>query len=273
MADEPDPEMIRRQMEAQRASLADKIETLENKIVRTVENAREAVAETVETVKDSVQSSVETVKDTVQSSVDTVKETFDVRRQVERHPWAMFGGSIAVGFVAGCLLNRLTGSSRTAGSTWGYVPASYAGGGTSRFVTRGASGGFHHEGRAAATFVEAGPPAGPPPTVPLRTEPSVVPTPPARAATWLDEMSQTFAPELQQLKGLAIGAAMGVVRDLVTQSVPDQLRAQVNEMIDNVTTKLGGEPVQGHLLDELLPRRRDDYPNGEHRAPQLEPQA
>jgi len=31
-------------MEAQRASLAEKLETLENKIVRTVDGAREAVA-------------------------------------------------------------------------------------------------------------------------------------------------------------------------------------------------------------------------------------
>ncbi len=123
MAGEPEPEVIRRQMEAQRASLAEKLETLENKIVRTVDEAREAVAETVQTVKDSVQSSVDTVKDTVHSSVETVKETFDVRLQVQRHPWAMFGGAIGVGFAAGWLLNRAPRASRRSRPEW--TPAAY----------------------------------------------------------------------------------------------------------------------------------------------------
>jgi len=106
MADEQDPEMIRQQMEMQRAALAAKLETLENKIVETVEGAREAVAETVQTVKEGVRDSVSTVKETVQNSVESVKETFDLRLQVERHPWAMIGGAVAVGFAAGYLLNR-----------------------------------------------------------------------------------------------------------------------------------------------------------------------
>src|SRR5262245_43281642 len=128
MADEQeDPEVIRRQMEAQRASLAEKLDTLENKIVRTVDDAREAVAETVQTVKDSVQSSVDTVKDTVSSSVETVKETLDVRLQVQRHPWAMFGGSVAVGFVAGWALNRALRSGRRTAIPPGYTPPSYTG--------------------------------------------------------------------------------------------------------------------------------------------------
>src|SRR5947207_10702413 len=118
MADEPEPEVIRRQMEAQRAALADKLETLENRIVQTVEGAREAVSETVQTVKDSVQCSVQTVRESVQSSVEAVKDTLDVRAQVERHPWAMVGGAAALGFAAGYLLNRLE-----RGSARGFGPA------------------------------------------------------------------------------------------------------------------------------------------------------
>src|SRR5438105_2552597 len=123
MADEPEPEVIRHQMEAQRAALGHKLETLENKIIETVDGAREAVAETVQTVKD-----------TVNSSVETVKETFDLRLQVERHPWAMFAGSIAAGFAAGWLLNRAGGgrSGPSAAPSWGYAPASYAGAASAR---------------------------------------------------------------------------------------------------------------------------------------------
>jgi ElaB/YqjD/DUF883 family membrane-anchored ribosome-binding protein len=57
---------------------------------------------------------------------------------------------------------------------------------------------------------------------------------------WADNLAQTFGPEIQQLKGLAIGAFAGFVRDKVNASLPDALHAQVAEMVDNVATKLGG---------------------------------
>lgn len=258
MADEQqDPEVIRRQMEAQRASLAEKLETLENKIVRTVDEAREAVAETVQTVKDSVQSSVDTVKDTVNTSVETVKETFDLPLQVRRHPWAMFGGSIAFGFVAGWALNRVMNPGRGTGTSWGYAPASSAGAASYARPSYGAQGGYREEARAAATFTGA-------PPSPAPAEPSSPPA--AHGPSWIDELARTFAPEMQKLKGLAIGAAMGIARDLLTQQLPEQLRPQLDEMINNVTSKLGGEPVQGHLLDELMPRWHQERHNGHQRT-------
>jgi ElaB/YqjD/DUF883 family membrane-anchored ribosome-binding protein len=237
MANESEPQMIRHQMEVQRASLSEKLDTLEHKIVETVQGARDAVAETVQNVRDSVQSSVETVKDTMQSSVDTVKEAFDLPRQVDRHPWAMFGGSVALGFAAGWLLNRAP-PSRSA--PWGNAPASYTGGGSS----------------------------GHRPPAPRAEAPSFTAAPRPQAEkgpTWVDQLSETFQPEIHKLKGFAIGAALGVVRDMVAQAVPDQMRPQVNEMMDKVTTKLGGEPVQPDLLDQFI----HDH-NGRHRTPQEE---
>ncbi len=77
---------------------------------------------------------------------------------------------------------------------------------------------------------------------------------------------------MQKLKGLAIGAAMSVARDLLSQSLPEQLRPHLDEVVNNVTAKLGGEPVPGHLLDELVPRWQHQRHNGEQRAPELEPQ-
>jgi len=254
--------MIRQQMEAQRASLAEKIETLEEKIVRTVEGAREAVAETVQTVKDSVQSSVDTVKDTVQSSVETVRETFDLPQQVRRHPWAMFGGSVAFGFAAGWLLNRATGT-HNQGSAWGYAPASYTGGGRYSDAPPTSGSRFRDEMRPATSFT------GAPSSGAGQSEARPAAAPPA-GESWLDALSHTFAPEIQKVKGLAIGAAMGLVRDLVSQSVPDQLRPQLTELMNNVTSKMGGDPVRGELLDELLPRRHDGHTNGHARTPQEE---
>jgi len=252
MADEQEPEMIRRQMQAQRAALDQKLDNLENRIVQTVEGAREAVAETIQTVRDSVQSSVETVKGTVQSSVDTVKETLDVKRQVERHPWAMVGGAIAVGFVAGWLVNRANRSAaRQAGPAWSPAPYAYPGAAGSFREDRAVSG-FAGASSSPASSGTA-PPATPPPTAP-----------PARS--WIDELSEKFAPEIQKAKGIAIGAALGVVREMVNQAVPDQLRPQVSEIMNGITTKLGGEPVTGELLEELLPHHDGEHHNGHHRA-------
>src|SRR5262245_55877302 len=100
MADEQ-PKVIRHQMEETRASLTEKLETLEHQVVGTVQGATSAVTETVENVKEAVAETVETVKGTVRETVETVKETFDLSRQVDRHPWLMVGGSVALGFLCG----------------------------------------------------------------------------------------------------------------------------------------------------------------------------
>ena len=76
-------EVIHHQMEETRASLSEKLETLENKVVGTVKETTQAVTDTVE----------------------TVKETFNLRHQFDRHPWVMLGGSAAVGMGLGLLLS------------------------------------------------------------------------------------------------------------------------------------------------------------------------
>jgi ElaB/YqjD/DUF883 family membrane-anchored ribosome-binding protein len=95
-------EVIRNQMESTRSNLADKLEALEGELRGTVEGATNAVANTVETVQETV----ENVKESVKETVETVRETLDVRKHVERHPWAMFGGAVLLGCIAGGLLGR-----------------------------------------------------------------------------------------------------------------------------------------------------------------------
>src|SRR5262249_33716854 len=88
------------------ASLAEKLETLEQQVVGTVQNATSAVSDSVECVKDAVQETVDRAKTSVYDTVEAVKDTFDVTRQVREHPWLMMGGSVALGFASGYLLNR-----------------------------------------------------------------------------------------------------------------------------------------------------------------------
>jgi ElaB/YqjD/DUF883 family membrane-anchored ribosome-binding protein len=236
MADEPEPQVIRQQMEVQRAALDEKLETLENRIVATVENAREAVAETVTSVKEGFRDSVDSVKDTVETSVHAVQDTFDLPAQVERHPWAMFGGAVAVGFVAGCVLNR-TGASPAATVAAG--PLSAAG--------------------PAPSSVSRAAPAWQHPS-----EKQVPSAPPAPRESWADNLARMFAPEFQKLKSLAVGALMGVVREMVSDPLPDQMRPQAAEFFDNITTKLGGEVVAREAVESLLPNLHAHHHNGHH---------
>jgi ElaB/YqjD/DUF883 family membrane-anchored ribosome-binding protein len=210
MAD--DPEVIRQQMEETRTDLTDKLETLEEEVEETVEKATEKVSETVENVTETVRDTVETVKETVHETIETVKSTFDLSHQVDQHPWLMFGGAVAVGYVGGRLLSRLE-----------EPPAA---GWTSRSEANDVGN------RAGASLAGAGPQQA------------------SATSQWLGEMVQKFRPEIDELKGLAIGAALSVVRDLLTRSLPEQTRQPVGQVIDNVATKLGGKPIQGLLPKE-----------------------
>jgi ElaB/YqjD/DUF883 family membrane-anchored ribosome-binding protein len=55
-------------------------------------------------------------------------------------------------------------------------------------------------------------------------------------------------PEIRQLKGLALGVALGTVREILTKEVPPHLADELRSIIDGVTRKIGGEPVPGDDL-------------------------
>jgi len=220
MADHP--EVIRQQMEETRSQLAEKLEALENQVSDTVQTTTAAVAETVENVKETVEKASETVEnvtETVKETVESVGETFNLWTQAERYPWLVFGGSVLVGFLGAQLLGgsaRRTreeeeSQARTAPS---WSPAQEA---QSR----------RENGRHAAET------AAPPPT---RKE-----QPAKEEKSW-------FWDELGQLKGLAIGSLMGVVRDLTKRALPGPIGDRVAEEVDHVTSHLGGERIQGQVL-------------------------
>jgi ElaB/YqjD/DUF883 family membrane-anchored ribosome-binding protein len=104
MDNEMTEDAIKQEMQETRASLTEKLETLEQKVVGTVENATTAVTDTVDAIKETVHDTVNTVQEGVQGSVDSVKDLFDVPAHVQRRPWLMVGGSVAVGYCIGTLL-------------------------------------------------------------------------------------------------------------------------------------------------------------------------
>lgn len=208
-----DESVIKRQMEDSRTALGEKLETLEQHVAHTVQGAAEAVNGTVEaikdtvtTVKDSVEGTVTAVKGTVEDSVATVRDWLDIRAHVERCPWTMTGSAVVAGF----LLGRFLSKART---TLSPAPDD----------RRSAEGPRNGNGYRMH---------GPPPSRPKRrhehSEPSLL---------------TEFGPELTDLKRLALGALFGTAREMIVKAVPAEVGQTLGTIVDNVTTKLGGQPL------------------------------
>jgi len=151
----------------------------------------------------AVTDTVASVKDTMHEGVETVKDAVDIPAHVDRHPWFMLGGSILGGYI----IANLLGAGRA---------------GASR---------VSHASRA---FPEL--PASPE-NGQRRTE-----TRPAPEGLG-SKMLAAIEPELQHLKGLALGVTLGAVREMLAEEVPAHMAEQLREIIDGVTKKIGGDPI------------------------------
>lgn len=199
-----EPKVIRQRMEETRASLCEKLETLEQRVVQTVTGTTAAVSETVETVKEAVQETVDVVKGSVHESVETLKHAFDPARQLDQHPWLFMAGAVAVGYLGSRKLGN--GQKLAAVEATGY--------------------------RAPATAA--------PQSASTRPEMAQERTP-----GLVETLASQFSGELNRFKALALGAGLGLVRDLAMQSAPENLRPRIEEIADSITVKLGGEVIPG----------------------------
>jgi ElaB/YqjD/DUF883 family membrane-anchored ribosome-binding protein len=91
---------IQAEMQETRAALADKLETLHERVVGTVETA---------------QATVEQIGETVQETMHAARRTLDLKYHTERRPWTMVGLSVLTGAVAGYLATRPSCAVRAAG--------------------------------------------------------------------------------------------------------------------------------------------------------------
>jgi hypothetical protein len=246
-------DVIREQMENTRTSLSEKLETLEQQVATTVQDATsnvagtvEAVKETVEAVKDSVTGTVEAVKDTVQDTVATVKEsveeTISTVKETVHESWSAVKNALDLpemvrrypwpmfgGSVAlGFVLERLIVKP---------TPRPFTHGTTSRPLPPDHFSGEDH---------------------------FAAPRPPSTFA----KLIRHFEPEINQLKGLALGALMSAVRDLATKMAPENMSEKLAGIFDSVTQKLGGEQLERESASG--DRDREHLGNGRHsrRSPQ-----
>src|SRR5271170_3777083 len=87
-----DTDEMRQDIDITRAAMADKLEALEDRVMGTVQSAQETVQDSLQMAKDTVA---------------TVKRNFDIKYQVEQHPWTMVGGCFLAGLALGCLCPRV----------------------------------------------------------------------------------------------------------------------------------------------------------------------
>ena len=63
-----------------------------------------------------------------------------------------------------------------------------------------------------------------------------------------DGLFAALGPEIEHLKGLALGVTLGAVREIVAKDAPPYLAEQLRAILDNVTKKMGGEPIAAEDL-------------------------
>jgi ElaB/YqjD/DUF883 family membrane-anchored ribosome-binding protein len=223
---ENETDLIRNQMLETRTALTEKLEELEEKVVSTVHGTTETVTEAVQTVTEAVQDTVSNVSESVQETVQTVKSTFDLSQHVQNHPWAMFGGAVVVGYLAGSLTPSMSRISSAVGSA-GTALAGTAAASMPSPSTWGSSMG--------TSLASDGSSAGPGASGQRQSA----------GGGLLGQLGETLTPLAKELQGMAIGTVVGLVGDMVLQKAPENFRPQLADWIEQLTKALGGTPIEG----------------------------
>jgi hypothetical protein len=221
----PETDLIKQQMGQTRAALTEKLETLENKVLGTVNCTTDTISQTVHEVGAAVTETTQNVRATLNETIASVRDALDVSRQIHQHPWVMMAGSIAAGYVGGVMLDNLEH-----GRLPSLPPAE-------QLLPRGSE---------IRERMEAQMPAR------------------RRTPAFLKALAETFAPELERLKAAALGMVLGVVRDKISDTVPPQMREDFHQMMDRITTKLGGEAYPVGVMGGL--GAEEDETNGAQTA-------
>jgi ElaB/YqjD/DUF883 family membrane-anchored ribosome-binding protein len=181
-----------------------------------IDDTRSSITEKLEALEEQVTGTVQNARDTVEETIQSVKESVQDTVSTVKDT---FNLSLQVerhpwGMLGGALMAGLVG-----GAVIGEARRRRLGPPRNRGVSR----------------VE--------PYVPPYRAESEAGREPARRTSIFGRFEQ----EVDQLKGLGLGLLLGVVRDVIQENAP-QVAEQVGHIMDNITTKLGGQPHVGPVL-------------------------
>jgi len=185
----------------------------EQAIKHRMEQTRESLIEKIETLENKVMNSVQDATSAVSETVANVKETMhegveSVKDAVDVKAHVDRHPWLMLGgsiFAGYVLANLLAGGKKSA-------PEELAPRPTTRLLRTPGNGRHTTEKPTAST---------------------------STIASWLGPIE----PELEHLKGLALGAALGAIREMLAEEVPPRMAEQLRTIIDGITKKMGGEPV------------------------------
>jgi len=172
------------------------------------------VVSTVKGTTDAVSETVDHVKEAVHETVEGVKHAFDIQAHFRNHPWLMLGGMVGLSFLA----TKLLTGRRSHEEEFERPAGSYRSAGARDFIAR--------------------------------SEPTPMPVSTPSAAkeeqgpSWLEGLMQKLAPSTHKIKEMGIGMTMGLVDQLLTSALPEHLRESAHEVLDSITTSLGGRPAR-----------------------------
>jgi ElaB/YqjD/DUF883 family membrane-anchored ribosome-binding protein len=193
--------------------IREQMEQTRTSLTEKIETLEKEVADKVQATAGNVADTVASVKDAVQETVDSVKggveDTVDSVKSLFDLPAHVERHPVAVfsGAVAvGFVLGRLLQTSKQAVPS---APAVAEAPGTELLQRRHGNGKQHPRPAPASTGILS-----------------------------------KFAPELDKIKGLALGALMDVVRHMAENAVPPNYEEPMEEIIQSFTEKIGGTPLQ-----------------------------
>lgn len=194
----------------------------EQKIRRQMEETRSALSEKLETLENQVVQTVQDATCAVSETVDNVKEAVQETVQSVKGTVENTVESVRSTFDLQRHMDEHPWACVGSAAAAGFISAYLFGGGQSKA-----------ERTAPRERRESWPRTGE-----ERRPASAAPS----------GIGSLFGDEFNKVRGIALGTLFGLVRDLVTEMVPQQLESQVTDLINRVTVKLGGEPVEGHLI-------------------------
>lgn len=170
---------------------------------RDIDATRDSMTEKISQIEDKVKGTVDDLKGSVNDTVDQVKQAFDLNQQMSERPWTMVGASVLAGYILG----SLGGDDKP---SYQYQPSShYQSGQTMRYYSQGstpssssqsyepnrdASSSYNYN--SSASNASSGQPG------------------------FMSDVMDQFRDELDTMKGAAVVTVTNMLRDMLKKNLP-----------------------------------------------------